>query len=505
MKKKIIVNYNPWQTRIAITADGELQNIFYSSHTESPLERAFFKGVVTKVLPGIQTAFVDIGQERAGFLHISEIDREMAIEKIRKHSQFDDEEPARQPRITRQQIDIGKILKEGDQILVQVSKEPVYEKGPKLSTCFTLPGRFIVLMPNIPRIGISKKIEDREERNRLKDVVRSALPEGMGAIIRTTSDGRQTEDIVKDINYLLQTWQEIQDLLKKAKPKEKIYQDIELSLQIIRDHLDEDVEEVIVDTKEKQQALYKFVKQIAPEYTQRIKLFEGPGPLFEYFHIEQQIQAVLEKKVPLKSGGSLIIESTEAMTVVDVNTGKFIGKKNLEETILATNLEAATEIVRQLALRRIGGLIVIDFIDMASDSNRQKLFRYFEKTLKERDKFQSVVLKISEFGLVQMTRKRSGVTLMQQMMHKCPDCKGLGMVKSIEAQTHELLLEIKEDLRKQKTLKDVTIRLNPEIFNHITSVEYNAVLHFEKTFGIKITLTSDKSLAATHYKIEKNK
>lgn len=503
MKKKIIVNYNPWQTRIAITADGHLHNIFFSTHTESPLERAFFKGVVTKVLPGIQTAFVDIGQERAGFLHISEIDREMAIEKIRKHSQFDDEERASRPRISRQQMDIGKILKEGDQILVQVSKEPVYEKGPKLSTCFTLPGRFVVLMPNIPRIGISKKIEEREERTRLKEVVGSALPEGMGAIIRTTSEGRQADDIVKDINYLVDTWHGIQEQLKKAKPKEKIHQDIELSLQIIRDHLDEDVEEVIVDAKENHQVLYKFVKQIAPEYSQRILLYEGTSPVLEYYNIEQQIEAALEKKVPLKSGGSLIIESTEAMTVVDVNTGRFIGKKNLEETILTTNLEAAYEIVRQLALRRIGGLIVIDFIDMASDGNKQKLFRYFEKTLKERDKFQSVVLKISEFGLVQMTRKRSGVTLVQQMMHKCPDCKGLGMVKTIETQTQELLREIKEDLLKQKTIKDCSIRLNPDIFNHITSIEYNAILYLEKEGRCKITLASDKNLGPTQYKIEK--
>ena len=386
---------------------------------------------------------------------------------------------------------------------MQVSKEPVYEKGAKLTTCFTLPGRFIVLMPNIPRIAISKKIEEREERQRLKEILAKNLPEGMGAIIRTTSEGRNENDIVKDINYLVETWNEIQELYKKAKPKEKIYQDIELSLQIIRDHLDEDVEEVIVDSQESHSAIYKFVKQIVPEYTQRIKLYEGPTPIFDHYRINEQIEAALEKKVPLKSGGSLIIESTEAMTVVDVNTGKFIGKRNLEETILATNLEAAHEIVRQLSLRRVGGLIVIDFIDMASDGNRQKVFRTFEKTLREKDKFQSVVLKISEFGLVQMTRKRSGVTLMQQMMHKCPDCKGLGMVKSIETQAHELLREIQGDLRKQKTMKECNIRLNPDVFNHITNVEYNAILYLEKISKCRITLTSDKNLGPTNYKIEK--
>lgn len=500
--KKILINENPWQTRIAITTDGQLQNVYFTGHTENPLERAFFKGVVTKVLPGIQTAFVDIGQEKAGFLHISEIDRDLAIEKISKHSQLDDEE-APAPRIRREQIDISKIFKEGDQILVQVSKEPVYEKGAKLSTCFTLPGRFIVLMPNIPRIGVSKKIEDRDERARLKNIVKTALPEGMGAIIRTTSESRQEHEIVKDINFLLETWQHIQDLFKKADPKEKIYQDIELPLQIVRDHLDDDVEQVITDNKEGLNKIYKFVKSVASEYSQRIKLYEGPSALFEHFNIEKQIDAALEKKVSLKSGGSLIIETTEAMTVVDVNTGKFTGKKNLEETILATNLEAAQEVVRQLRLRNIGGLIVIDFIDMTSGANKQKLFKFFEKTLREKDKFQSVVLKISEFGLVQMTRKRSGITLLQQMMQKCVSCKGLGYVKSTETECHLLLRQVQEKLKDQKISTLVTIRVNPDIFNHLTSVEYDAILSLEKMFKCKITLMSDKNLSISQFKIEK--
>ena len=503
--KKILINENLWQTRIAITSDGQLQNIYFTGHTENPIERAFFKGVVTKVLPGIQTAFVEIGQEKAGFLHISEIDRDLALEKISRHTQLDEDEE-RPARITREQIDISKIFKEGDHILVQVSKEPVYEKGAKLSTCFTLPGRFIVLMPNIPRIGISKKIDDRDERRRLKDIVKQNLPENMGAIIRTTCDGRQEQDIVKDIRFLLETWDHINvesKEFKKAKPKEKIYQDIELPLQIVRDHLDDDVQEVITDNKEGLAKIYKFVKSIAPEYSQRIKLYEGPSPLFEHFGIEKQIEAGLEKKVPLKSGGSLIIESTEAMTVVDVNTGKFTGKKNLEETILATNLEAAQEVVRQLRLRNIGGLIVIDFIDMASSANKQKLFRFFEKTLKERDKFQSVVLKISEFGLVQMTRKRSGITLIQQLMQKCTTCKGLGQVKSLETECHEILRNLQEKLKTQKAAKDVIIRINHDIFNHLTTIEYNAILSLEKMYGCKITLVSDNNLTITQYKIEK--
>lgn len=500
--KKILINENPWQTRIAINSDGLLQNVYFTGHTENPLERAFFKGVVTKVLPGIQTAFVDIGQEKAGFLHISEIDRDLAIEKISKHSQLDDEE-APAPRIRREHIDISKIFKEGDHILVQVSKEPVYEKGAKLSTCFTLPGRFIVLMPNIPRIGVSKKIEERDERSRLKSIVKGALPEGMGAIIRTTCEGRQDHEIIKDINFLLDTWNHVQEAFKAAKPKEKVFQDIELPLQIVRDHLDDDVEEVITDNKEGMNKIYKFVKSIAPEYSQKIKLYEGPTPLFEFYEIEKQIDAALEKKVPLKSGGSLIIETTEAMTVVDVNTGKFTGRKNLEETILTTNLEAAGEVVRQLRLRNIGGLIVIDFIDMSSGANKQKLFRHFEKMLKEKDKFQSVVLKISEFGLVQMTRKRSGITLLQQLMSKCSCCKGLGAVKSTETEGHVLLRQVQERLKDNKGGSQITLRVHPDIFHHLTSVEYNAILSLEKAYKCKITLISDKNLSINQFKLEK--
>jgi ribonuclease G len=501
--RKILINEEPWQTRIAIIRDGQLQNIYFSKHGQSPLERVFFKGVVTKVLPGIQTAFVDIGQEKAGFLHISEIDRDLAIERISKHSQLDDEEIEIPKSSMRQKIDISNIFKEGDQILVQVSKEPVYEKGAKLTTCFTLPGRFIVLMPNIPRIGVSKKIENKEERQRLKELVKKALPEGMGAIIRTTSQDRAAQEIEKDINFLLATWQEIQQKFASAKPKEKIYEDIELSLQIVRDHLDDDVEAVITDSKESQQRLYKFIKLIAPEYTQKIHNYQGATEIFEFYGIEKQIAASLEKKVMLKSGGSLIIETNEAMTVVDVNTGKFTGRKNLEETISATNMEAAEEIVRQLRLRNIGGLIVIDFIDMTSASNRHKLFNFFEKMLRERDKFQSVVLKISEFGLVQMTRKRSGITLNQELMQKCATCHGLGSVSSIETEAHTILRSLKHFITQNPKVNQITLTVSPAIFRHITTVEYNAILTLEKKFKKRITLISQSNFQPAQFTIEK--
>jgi ribonuclease G len=499
--KKILINDNSWQTRIAIVQENELQNLYFSSHAHKTLERIYFKGIVLKVLPGIQTAFVDIGQERAGFLHISEIDRELAISEMTKHLQLDEDDEHTERKV-RKQIDIAKILHEGEQVLVQVSKEPVYEKGAKLTTCFTLPGRFVVLMPNIPRMGVSKKIAEKDERIRLKTIVRNNLPEGMGAIIRTTAENRNEEEILKDLRYLIDTYRTIEKAYAVAQPKDKVHEDIPLPLQIIRDHLDNDVEEIITDTKDSERMLYQFVQMIAPERANIIKLYTGDTPLFDRFGLEQQIEKALEKKVELRSGGSLIIESTEAMTVVDVNTGKFTGKGNMEETIFKTNMEASQEIVRQLKLRNIGGLIVIDFIDMSLAANRQKLFRHFERLLREQDKFQSVVLKLSEFGLVQMTRKRSGKTLVQQLTNVCKDCHGSGFIKSIQTECYALLRILQEKLRMYKDAP-IMVHLNPHIFEYMTNTEYNAILDLEKQHKCKITLSTDPTIPYNQYKIEK--
>jgi ribonuclease G len=497
--KKIIITVAPWQTRVAIVRDGQLQNIYFSSPVSTTLEQSYFKGIVTTVLPGIQTAFVDIGQEKAGFLHISEIDREMAIDRMSATVDLD-ESPRAESR-QRQAVDIKKILHEGEAMLVQVSKEPVYEKGAKLTTCFTLPGRFLVLMPNIPRIAISKKIEAREERMRLKEIVMRNLPEGMGAIIRTTSEDRPEKEILQDLNYLTDIWHTISKRYEKAAPKEKIHEDLPLPLRMVRDHLDDDVTEVIVDEKQTQAAVYSFVKQIAPEYMYKVKYYAGPQPLFEKYQIDDQIEQALSHKVALKSGGSIIIETTQAMTVVDVNTGKYIGKANLEDTILKTNLEAAEEVVRQLRLRNIGGLIVIDFIDMATPTNQQKLMRFLEKTLKERDKFQSVVLKVSEFGLVQMTRKRSGKTLLQELTHACSTCHGRGFLKSPQMQCYAIFQKLREQLRK-KDAKQIELTLHPDMFAYITTTEYNAVLTIEKEFGIKMMLMSNPHLQLDEFKLK---
>jgi ribonuclease G len=358
-------------------------------------------------------------------------------------------------------------------------------------------------LPNIPRIGVSKKIEDRKERARLKDVIKEQLPEGMGAIIRTTAEGTDDKELCKDIKYLIDNWNSILKSFAEAKPSEKIYEDLELSLQIVRDHLNEDVEAIITDNKDNQHEIYKFIKTVAPEFTHKVSYFSEPVNIFEYYDIQDQIEKALHKKVSLKSGGSLIIESTEAMTVIDVNTGSFTGKGSMEETILKTNLEAAEECVRQLRLRNIGGLIVIDFIDMAEVENRHRLFNFFDQRLKEHDKFQSVVLKISEFGLVQMTRKRSGKTLVQNLTNTCPTCMGLGFIKSVGTETYTILRKLRVALNSNTYGPEVNLLVSPAVFEHITTLEYNAILELEKTYNCKITIIRKDNMNFDQYKIEK--
>jgi len=510
--KKIFINYAPWQTRIAITRDGKLQNMYFDSHTVTPLERCFIKGEVSKVLPGIQTAFVNIGQEKAGFLHISEIDRDLAIKKMAHtlgEEGLDEDGSEEEPREKRERSgrhhpDIRTILTEGQALLVQVNKEPIGSKGAKLSTCFTLPGRFIVLMPNIPRIAISKKIDDPEERKRLRELVRSHLPEQMGAIIRTTSDRQGEREIIQDITYLLKTWDTIQNNFQRAAIKEKLHQDIDLCLQIVRDHLDSNVEAIICDNKALFDTIYSFMKGFAADDIFKIRLYQENRPLFETHNIEDQLQEALDSKVHLRSGGSIVIEATEAMTVIDVNTGRFIGGNNLDETILSTNLEAAEEIVRQLRLRNIGGLIVIDFIDMSTSAHQQKLYKTFERMLRERDKFQSVVLKVSEFGLVQMTRKRSGKTLVHQIMTKCMQCSGLGMVTSLQTNAYRILRILEETLTKKRdrsSSNTAIVAVHPAILEYITAIEYNAVLQIEKQCGKKIIFVSNEEYLQYQYDI----
>jgi ribonuclease G len=500
--KKIVISRSPWQVRAAIIDDGKLQDVYFDDQSNMELERCFYKGTVSKLIPGLQTAFVDIGQDKAGFLHISEIDRSLAADRIAKSQQIEGmDELVYTAHSVKRVMDISKVFREGEATLVQVIKEPVYEKGAKLTTCFTLPGKFIVLMPNIPQIGVSKKIENRDERIRLRTILTGCLPKGMGAIVRTTSESRSSSDIEKDVAFLVSLWTTIQKKFSKAAPGECLFTDLPLSLRVVREHFGEDIQQIVIDDKNDFQTVSTYIKNLMPESADKLLYHDTKPGLFEKYEIDQQIEAALQRKVQLRCGGTLLIDSAEAMTVIDVNTGRYTGKDNMEETILKTNLEAADEVVRQLRLRNIGGLIVIDFIDMFSSQNRQKLSAHLERALKKKDKFQSVTLKISEFGLVQMTRKRSGKTLSQQLLRACPACKSLGYVKSLATLTHELLAKCQSRIFKEALKGPYLFVFSPDIFHHIIHNEYNAILALEKEVGSRIILELNETLAHDQYNI----
>lgn len=498
--KKILINYNPWETRVAIVRDGKLENLFLGQATDGELERSFFKGKVLKVLPGIQTAFVDIGQPKAGFLHISEIDHDLAMGPDVAIDEGVDEEVVKKPFF--EKPDISKILHEGEDLLVQVSKEPVDEKGAKLKTCFTLPGRFVVLTPNIPRIGVSKKIENKEERARLKEVITKHLPEGMGAVIRTNAEDKSEGELQKDLSFLISDWHEILNNYSRSQAPARLYEDVDISLQVVRDHLDTEIDEIITDSTLNQSEIYSYLSKVAPEFKYKVKYFSEQTDLFGRYDIDRQVARALERKVMLKSGGSIVIEMTEALTVIDVNTGKFTGKGNLEETILKTNMDAASEIVLQLKLRNIGGLIVIDFIDMNNSKNRLKLVSYFEQTLKELDKFQSVVLQVSEFGIVQMTRKRSGKTLMRLLTDVCHCCHGLGRLLSIRSESYEILRRVTLEFQQMKEIKTYFFEVNPAVFEFLSRSEFNSILAIEQRFNCALTLVSKDTIQRHDFRLK---
>ena len=506
--KKIIIQREQWQARVAVVDnENRLQDLYFESRARPELEKCFFKGKISKILPGIQTAFVDIGQSRSGFLHITEVDRARAVEPLDVDLDDEADDALHQPElpalIPKSQMDISKIFKEGETILVQVIKEPVSEKGAKLSTCFTLPGKFIVLMPNISQIGVSRKIEESAERDRLKEIVVSYLPRGMGAIIRTTAENKSREDITKDLAMLVSVWHSINRKYKKAEVGEKVHEDLPIPLRVVREHLDDDIEGVICDSQDDFLGIQRFIRYFMPDYLSVLKMYTDFVPVFEHFGIEKQINPLLDKKAQLKCGGTLVIESTEAMTVIDVNTGKFTGKGSMENTILTTNIEAAEEVVRQLRLRNIGGLIVIDFIDMFKASNRQKLSRFLEKTLKERDKFQSVTLKVSEFGLVQMTRKRSGRTLIQNLTDECGTCKGNGFMKSAATDAYAILSAVSREIKRTPPQGRITLSVGNRVYHYLLNTEFSAILQIEKLVGHKVELLCNFNFDGAQYQISK--
>jgi ribonuclease G len=433
VSEEILINVSPVETRVALVDNGVLQEL----HIERSHGRGFvgniYKGKVVRVLPGMQAAFVDIGLERAGFIHAQELVPELAEGQAR---------PTEQP-------DIGRLVREGQSLLVQVSKDPISSKGARLTSHITLSSRYLVYMPNSGHIGVSIRIDDSSERQRLRETVEASVSEGSisgGFIVRTVAEGIAADAVVADIPFLQQLWQDISAKVKAQKTPSIIYQDMPLTLRSLRDLARQPIEKIRVDSRQSWAQIREFASQYSPQLVDSIECYQGERPLLDLYGVEDEIARALDPRVELKSSGYLIIEQTEAMTTVDVNTGAFVGRRNLEETIFKTNMEAAGAIARQLRVRNIGGIIVLDFIDMQDAEHQRQVLRTLEKAL-DRDHAKTKITGVSELGLVEMTRKRTRESLGQMLCESCAVCRGRGQVKSAETVCYEVFREILREAR----------------------------------------------------------
>ena len=451
MIKEIIINSSSNQTRVAITEDGNLADFFVDYPENRRMVGDIYLGRVARVLPGIRAAFIDIGMKHDAFLHFSDIGertkqfQDMLGEDDSDVDDVDEEESNNNHKVpeTSNEIPATTKLHKGQEILIQITKEPVNNKGVRVTSSVSLPGRFCVLLPFDNKIGISKKISDYKERRRLRSIARSIIPPNYGLIVRTVAKDQAEEAVREDLNNLLKTWKAIETVAKNEEPPTIVHQDLSTTDSVIRDLLTPDVSKVFVDSKKLYKQIKNYVQLVQPDLIEKIELYKSSSSIFDEFKIEEQIKTLMGRKVPLPSGGYLIIEHTEAMVVIDVNSGRYAKSKEQEQNSLKTDLEASREIARQLRLRDIGGIIVVDFIDLEEEKNRKKIYDELKKEFR-RDRSKVSVLPMSDFGLVQITRQRIRQNILQAMKDVCPVCGGSGFITK---ESH-LVYDIEDWLKK---------------------------------------------------------
>jgi ribonuclease G len=498
MTKEMIVSSNGHETMVAILEDDLVAEIFVERERQRGVVGNVYKGRVSKVLPGMQSSFIDIGLERDGFLYVAEvIDTLEEFDKL-EAGEDEDKSAAARREDGRQQAKIEDLLKEGQEILVQVVKEPLGTKGARLTSHVTMPGRFLVFMPTVDHIGVSRKIESRDERSRLRGIVREFREShGFtgGVIIRTAASGRPKDDIVSDLDAFHAIWTGIRQKMESSRAPAVVYQEQSLVSKLLRDLLTEDFQAIKIDNAQEYQRVLDLVQRILPTLAPRVKLYSKPFPIFDEYGVQAEIDKALKSKVWLKSGGSIVINQTEALVAIDVNTGRYVGKKSsgrLEDTIVKTNLEAVKEIVRQVRLRDLGGIIVLDFIDMEEKKNRQKVLQAVEQELKK-DRSPSKALQVSDFGLVIITRKRVKQSLERVMTEPCPYCSGTGTIKSTSTICYEILSEVKKigpDLNGHRLL----LRVNPDIARALKEEEREVLRDLRSSLGKEVTIKPDLQL-----------
>jgi ribonuclease G len=546
VKKQIVLNCTPQETRVAILEGGRLAEIYIERIRSRGLVGNIYKARVQRVLPGMQAAFVDIGLEKAAFLHASDFLHELLelppLFAGAGSSGEADLEPAGAGSSPREEYSVDAVdepggdpaaaeadesaapgpapdaavrrsrrsrrepletkLSRGQEILVQVSKEPMGTKGSRVTSYVSLAGRYLVFMPTTNHIGVSRRIADEQERKRLKELVMSLRPaEGGGFIVRTVCEGLSRREIEADIDYLTRQWRRIVERSESVSAPANLHYDLDQVQRTVRDLLTAEVGRIWIDSPREYQRILDLVDTLAPRLKGRLTLYEGAEPIFEHFAIEAQIDKALDRKVWLKSGGYLIIDGTEALTAVDVNTGRYVGKKNQDETILRTNLEAAEEAVRQLRLRNIGGLIIIDFIDMEKTADRQQVYDTLQEVVREKDRAQTKILKISELGLVEMTRKRTRESLEQLLCSPCVHCEGTGHAKSPETVSYEILRKVQHVSAFPAEASRVVVKTSPAVAAFLSDSESRVLDQIEKTIAKRIVVKAQENFHPGHYEI----
>ena len=500
MKQEIFINSTPQESRIAIIEDGLLAEFLIERKEEMGIAGNIYKGKVSRVLPGMQAAFVDIGMEKAAFLHASDFSSVPEDVQLITSPGEDVEVEAVPKRVPHHRLPLEKQLSRDEAILVQVAKDPLGTKGARVTSHISLPGRYMVFMPGTKHIGISRRIESEEERTRLKEIAESVLTKHGGFILRTASEGRSKREIQRDLRFLTILWRRLQKKAEKAAAPSLIHQDLDLIARTIRDFFTADTEQVVIDSAKDHRRIMDFVRQFMPRLKPKIVLYSGAEPLFDRHGIEEKIAKVLDRRVWLRSGGYIIIERTEALTAIDVNTGRFVGKRNQEETIVRTNLESAQEVVRQVRLRNVGGIIIIDFIDMEKESNRKKVYDALRDALKK-DKARTNILKISELGLVEMTRQRTRESLENQLLSPCPHCDGRGRIKSAVTVAYDLLRAIKKQQANLENGKNILVRLHPDVANFLYDEKNNSLENLEREINRRIIIKVSQELRHDQYEI----
>jgi ribonuclease G len=498
VSSEILINATLEEIRVALLENGQIVEFYVERKRDTSLVGNIYKGRVIKILPGMQSAFIDIGLERAAFLYVADIrtdlddyapfleegDKDDSLELVSQKGKPD--------------LSIEELIQPGQEILVHASKDPIGSKGARVTSYITMPGRYLVLMPNVEHIGISRRIADETERSRLKSIAESIKPKNYGLIIRTASEGCSEEELKNDLEFLIKIWENIQIKKDKAPAPSLLYSDLDLVFRSVRDLLTQNVERLIIDSPEEYEGIKEFVKTYFPKLLDKIVLYEGQEQIFDAFGIEIDISRAIGRKVWLKSGCYIVIDQTEAMTVVDVNTGKFVGKEDLEDTILKTNLEAVKEIAYQIRLRNVGGIIIIDFIDMELLENRDKVFNAFAEAMKK-DRAKNTILHISELGLIQMTRKRVRESIGRILCDQCPYCDGKGFVKSPRTLCYEIFRKITK--LAMHGAQKIIVTANPSVAELLFDEERLSLEEIENRYNVKVIVKESTNLHQENYEI----